>query len=86
MSEERGAIEFELAEFFADHGYTFTVRDELGQKVRITPDDNDFGRILDDAAGMMYNEAVGNRMNLGRLIIEKREKDFDVYVYVGSYN
>lgn len=52
---------------------------------RVIPDDNDVERALDEAAKVLYNENIGERLEVGGLIIEKRPVGHDVYCYLGNY-
>lgn len=74
-------INFLISQLFKQLGHTWT----LTNGNVVTPTDNDVERVLDEAARQLYNEEVGSRLNVGGLIIEKRENDHDVYIYVGSY-
>jgi len=74
-------LEEKLAELFLDNAFTWT----LTNGSIIIPDADDIERVLDEAARQLYNEETGTRLDVGRLIIEKRDTDHDVYVYVGSY-
>lgn len=51
----------------------------------IMPDEADIQKALDKAAAVLYDGDIGDRLEVGGLIVEKREKDFDVYVRVGNY-
>ena len=51
----------------------------------IRVEDDDVTKVLDHAAKRLYDGAVGDRLSVGGLIIEKRDRGHDVYVYVGSY-
>ena len=52
----------------------------------IIPGEDEYERILDKAAGDLYNERVGARMNVTHLIVEKRPNNMHgVYIYVGDY-
>jgi len=70
-----------VVEVFRRLGHTWT----LTNGRVIEPEAEDVEKVLDHAAGLLYNEEVGTRLNVGSLIVEKREHDHDVYVYVGSY-
>lgn len=74
-------IEEQIAEIFAENAYTWT----LTNGDIIIPTAEDVEIVLDEAVRQLYNREVGDRLNVGRLIVEKREKDYDVYCYVGSY-
>lgn len=50
------------------------------------PTEDDVEGVLDQAAATMYDSEPGDRLEIGGLIVEKRAKGFDVYVYVGPYN
>lgn len=51
----------------------------------IEPSEEDVTKVLDNAAGRLYDSPVGTRLETGGLIIEKREYGFDVYCYLGNY-
>jgi hypothetical protein len=51
----------------------------------IMPTEDEFRVILDHAATVLYSEAPGTTLRLGRLIIERLERGFDVYIHVGNY-
>ena len=74
-------LEEKLAELFAENAFTWT----LTNGEVIVPDAADIEVVLDEAVRQLYNGTDGDRLNVGRLIVEKREKDYDVYCYIGSY-
>lgn len=51
----------------------------------IQPDEDDVEKLLDEAVVKLYDGAVGDRLEAGGLIIDKANKGYDVYVYVGNY-
>ena len=70
----------ELAKFFADHDYKW----RIGGTMKV-PDEIEIEAMLDKCAEDLYDGAVGDRITVGRLIVEKQTKTHDVYVYTGSY-
>ena len=68
--------------------YVFTQRDHrwhLKGGKEIVPSENDVEEALDEAARILYTRDIGDQLNVGGLIIEKRPIGHDVYVYVGNY-
>lgn len=55
-----------------------------GDQWRI-PTEHDVRAALDEAARMLYDEPVGAQLEVGRLIIVKKNKGFDVYVMAGTF-
>lgn len=51
----------------------------------IYPDEEDVRQVLDEGAKTLYDGAIGDRLELGGLIMEKRPKGHDVYIYIGNY-
>ena len=51
----------------------------------IVPSAESIRRVLDAAAGGLYDSDVDTQLQTGGLIIEKTEDGHDVYVYVGNY-
>jgi hypothetical protein len=74
-------LEETLAEFAQKLKHT--VRLDTGYY--ITPEQEDFEKILDEAARQLYNEPVGATLRIARLLIERKEGYFDVYQHVGIY-
>ena len=56
-----------------------------GGDTTITPSEDDVTKVLDSAAVALYDGVVGDRLEVGGLIIEKADKGHDVYVLVGNY-
>jgi hypothetical protein len=57
---------------------------KIGGTKRV-PQEADIKTTLDRAASVLYSKDVGTRLEVGGLIIEKREHGHDVYVFVGNY-
>ena len=74
-------IEQIISEFFTRMGWTWNLR---GGRV-VTPSEEDVLAALDEAAKQLYNQPVGTQLQVGRLIIEKKHRGHDVYMYVGEY-
>lgn len=74
-------IESEIAEFFARQGWTWHLK---GDRI-VIPSEKDVTAALDQAAVELYKEPVGTRLEVGRLIIEKKTLGHDVYMYVGEF-
>jgi hypothetical protein len=75
-----GILIEQLAKFFADHDYKW----RIGGVLKV-PDEIEIEAMLDKCAEDLYDGAVGDRITVGRLIVEKQTKTHDVYVYTGSY-
>ena len=75
-------LEEELSEWFVRNNWTW----HLKQGTDIVPSAEDIELALDEAARMLYNEPVGTQLEVGRLIIKKKHRGFDVYVYAGPYD
>lgn len=52
---------------------------------RVQPTEEDVEKALDEAARVLYNGSIGDRLDVAGLIIEKMPNGHDVYVYVGTY-
>ena len=69
--------------------YVFTKRNHRwnlkGERVGIIPTETEITEALDEAARVLYDEPVGSRLEVGGLVIVKRPRTHDVYVYVGDY-
>jgi hypothetical protein len=76
------SLESDLAGVFARNGWTWSVKG----KGSIVPSEDEIERALDEAARMLYNEQVGAQLEVGRLIIKKKAKGHDVYIYVGPFD
>lgn len=62
----------------------------IGQQWKIggtlmDPSEDDVEKVLDAAAKKLYDGDVGDRLEVGGLIIEKADTGHDVYMYVGRY-
>ena len=73
-------IEMMVVDIFDKTGHRWNTGNGL---VRV--DDDDVKKVLDHAAKVLYDEPVGTRLSVGGLIIEKRDRGHDVYVYLGKY-
>ena len=73
-------IQMLVADLFAKIGHKWNT-----DKGRVVVTDDDVTIVLDHAAKRLYDGAVGDQLEVGGLIIEKRETGHDVYVYVGNY-
>lgn len=51
---------------------------------RVVPTEEDVTKVIDKATSMLYSEAVGTQLSVGRLIIRKEDKTMDVYMFVGE--
>lgn len=78
-------IESMLAQYMDDLGYFWTVHKPDGSSRQIIPDEDDIGRVLDDAVKELVKEPDGARLSVGHLLIEKSGEDFLVYLHIGSY-
>jgi len=74
------SLESFLAAHFKHMGWHWKLK-----KGTMVPDEEDFLEVLDEAAKTLYNEPVGAELHVGRLIIKKKHRGFDVYVFVGPY-
>lgn len=72
-----------VSEFFDRIGHFWYVD---GGTTTVTPSEDDVEKVLDRAAVALYDGAVGDRLEVGGLIIEKAEHGHDVYMYVGNYS
>lgn len=73
-------IEKDLAELSQILGHFYKL--DTGRS--IIPTEVEFEKILDEARHVLYDEAVGTTLRIGRLIIERLENDLDVYIHVGT--
>lgn len=74
-------LEQDISEIFEKHGWTW----HLKEGSPIIPSEEDVEQALDEAARILYNESVGAQLQVGRLIIIKKHRGHDVYVYAGDY-
>ncbi len=74
-------LELDLAEYFAERGWTFKLKDGNS----IIPNESDFEVVLDSAVKTLYDEPVGAQLEVGRLIIIKQHLGYDVYVLAGNF-
>jgi hypothetical protein len=74
------SLESELSEYFVRNNWHWKLKD--GSR---PPTEDDIERALDEAARLLYTEPVGAQLEVGRLIIQKRHRGHDVFVYVGPY-
>lgn len=75
------SLESDIAEVFEKNGWKWSIQN----KGYIVPTEEDVEAALDEAARILYNEPVGSSIEVGRLIIQKKHRGHDVYVYVGPY-
>ncbi len=75
------SLESELSEIFHRNGWTWHLKGDRN----VVPDEKDIEAALDEAARLLFNEKPGTRLEVGRLIIEKKHRGHDVYMYIGSY-
>lgn len=73
-------IERMIANWFQEHNFFWNLK--TGRKI---PDEQDVLDALDEAARVLYTEQVGAELHVARLIIKKKHRGHDVYVYAGSY-
>lgn len=71
----------EIARMFRKNGWTWSI---MG-KGSVVPDEDDIDAALDEAARVLYNHPVGTSLEVGRLIIQKKDRGHDVYLFVGEY-
>jgi hypothetical protein len=69
-----------IVETFQRIGHTWTV----GGKT-VEPTDDDVEKTLDEAVRMLYTRPVGQQLEVGGIIVEKRPHGHDVWVYLGNY-
>lgn len=74
------SLESDIAQAFEREGWTWNLK-----KGEVVPSEEDIEAALDEAARVLYNEPVGSILTVGRLIIEKKHRGHDVYVYAGAY-
>lgn len=75
-------LEQELADTFERNNWKWNTK----AKGPVVPTEEDIQAALDEAARVLYNEPVGSTLEVGRLIIHKKHRGHDVYVYAGSYD
>lgn len=73
-------IEALIAEIFKKTEHEWMIGGEL----RI-PDEEDVTIALDQVASELHKCKVGDRLDMGGLIVDKTYTGHDVYVFVGSY-
>ena len=74
-------LEEMIAEALQDTGRLWTLNTG-----KIVPMADDVRKVLDEAAKVLYDRDVGARFEAGGLIIEKRERHFEVFVHFGQYH
>jgi hypothetical protein len=74
------SIAKDLEELSAWLGHTYRL--DTGRYVK--PTEVEFEKILDEARRVLYDEAVGTTLRLGRLLVERQNNDLDVYIHVGT--
>ena len=72
----------EIARIFRREGWTWSLKD----KGSIVPDEDDVEAALDESARMLYDEPVGTQLEVGRLIVVKKHRGHDVYIFVGEFD
>lgn len=70
---------FKLADLFATAGYTWNFSDG----VRV-PNQEEIEKTIQAGAAMLANEPENAQIEVGRLIIKKREGFVDVFLHVGE--
>lgn len=73
-------IEETIVRVFNMIKHTWKVGDQ-----QVQPNQDDVQRVLDEVAKELSKAAVGDRLSIAGLVIEKRPVGHDVYCYVGSY-
>jgi hypothetical protein len=81
LSGEKMSLESDIAKTFEDNHWMWHFKDNQWR----IPTENDVQDALDEAARMLYNEDAGAQLQVGRLIIVKKEIGHDVYVFAGPY-
>lgn len=74
-------VERIISEFFTKMGWTWNLK---GDRV-VVPSEDDVLAALDEAAKQLKDWPVAARLQVGRLIIEKKHTGHDVYMYVGEF-
>lgn len=72
-------VEDELESFFMLHDYRWRIDGTLR-----FPTADDIRMTIDRAIEELYDERVGTQLEVGRLIIKKTPKHFDIYVRIGE--
>lgn len=70
-----------IVDLFKQLGHTWNV--DTGYIIQ--PDADDVEKVLERAATLLASESAGARCEIGKLIVEKTETDFLVYVLAGRY-
>jgi hypothetical protein len=73
------AIESEIESLFIAKGYQWMI----GGK-RVFPTTEDIRSTIDRAVDELYDEPDGTQIEVGRLIIKKRDGHFDLFVMIGE--
>jgi hypothetical protein len=80
-----GDIVKELCDFLADYFKQRKWEWSLAGRGHVTPNSEDMGLALDEAAELLYNLDVGAILEVGRLVVIKTNEGYDTYVLAGSY-
>lgn len=70
-----------ISSYFEEAGYVWKLK--TGEE--IFPSPSDIQKVLDKAAGVLYDEKIGSNVRVGSLLVEKTETGYDVYILAGSY-
>lgn len=70
-----------LASLFDMLAHTWALKDGK----QIIPTSNDMSLFMDEAVRNLHDEPVGTRLTSGRLIVEKLDTGYDIYVHVGEF-
>jgi hypothetical protein len=71
-----------ISETWKRIGFTWSLKDT---DARLQPSSKDVEQTLDEAVRVLYTSEVGARFEGGGLIVEKRPRGHEVYVFVGTY-
>lgn len=69
-----------VVEIFERIGLTWTIGGRTCQ-----PTEDDVEKTLDEAVKMLYDRDMGQQLEVGGMIVEKRPIGHDVWVYLGNY-
>lgn len=75
------SLESDLSKIYKDNNWAWSIKG----KGSVVPTEEDIEAALDEAARLLYNESVGAQLEIGRLIIKKKHRGHDVYIYAGPY-
>lgn len=77
-------VEETVQQVFDENNHRWKIGDTY-----IVPSQDDIEKTLDKAVSMLYdkelypNQDIGDRLEMGGMIIERRPVGFDVYVHIG---